>query len=143
MLKKQVIATGFQYEIGGVLLGYKWFRKFYVVACTFPRYGGDLQATKMTFILNGSEHTEEMERIQQQYIFPLKLIGVWHSHITEDNSFSLQDRESNRLLVRQIGEMLSIIVIQQKENEIGIIPYYVSEGNEEICLFGNKKSDFV
>ncbi len=75
--------------------------------------------------------------------FSLKPIGVCHSHITEDNSFSVQDRESNRVLVRQIGEMLSIIVIQQKENEIGIIPYYVSEGNEEICLFGNKKSDFV
>lgn len=131
-LRKHVYATGFRYETGGVLIGYRWCQKFYVVAFTFPRPFRNADATKMTFVLNGEEHTEEMERIKSKYILQPKLIGVWHSHTTEDDSFSLQDRMSNNLLVSQIGEMLSIIVMQRKRNGIQLIPYYISEENQEV-----------
>lgn len=139
MLQEHVISTGFQYETGGVLLGYKCLSTFYVVACTFPRRGRNVQASKMTFTLDGSEHTKEMERVRQQYIFKPGLIGIWHSHTTEDNSFSAQDMESNGLLVKQIGEMLSVIVIRRKDNSTEVIPYYISKGNREFRITANKK----
>lgn len=139
MLQEHVNSTGFQYETGGVLLGYKWLRTFYVVACTFPRRGRDVRASKMTFILDGPEHTEEMKKVRQRYIFKPRLIGIWHSHTTEDDSFSARDMESNGLLVKQIGEMLSVIVTREKGNGIKTITYYISKENQEFPIVANKK----
>lgn len=131
-LQKHVCAIDFQYETGGVLLGYKFLRMFYVTACTFPRYDGKVQATKMSFILDGEEHAQEMERIRKKHILAPKLIGIWHSHTMGDEAFSLQDKESNGLLVKQIGEMISVIAIQQNSDSIRLVPYYVSKDNKEL-----------
>lgn len=125
-------ATGFQYETGGVLLGYRFLWIFYIVGLTFPRYF--TRATRMSFILNGEEHAEDAEKIVGRFIPRLKLIGIWHSHITEDKSFSMQDRKTNELFTGQIGRMLSVIVTQCREsNGIRLIPYYIS-GNSGECL---------
>lgn len=130
-LQKYVYATDFQHETGGVLIGYNWLRIFYVVAFTFPQSFESVNATKMTFVLNGEEHTREMEKIRSKYFIPPKLIGVWHSHITEDVSFSLQDKMSNKLLVNQVGEIVSMIVIQWKGNSIRVVPYCISRNNSQ------------
>lgn len=131
-LLSHMCTTGFRYETGGVLLGYKFMQIFYIAGITFPRRSES--ATRTTFLLNGEEHSEDAGKIMEKFIPHLQLIGVWHSHTTEDNSFSLQDRETNKLLAGQIGKMLSVIVTQQKTNNIRLIPYYISEnGKEALC----------
>lgn len=130
-----VRTTGFQYETGGVLLGYRIFWIFYITGITFPRHSE--RATRTTFILNGKEHTEDAEKIMESFIPHLQLIGIWHSHTTEDNSFSLQDIETNKLLAGQIGRMLSVIVTRQRESDdIRLAPYYISGNNREfLCKY--------
>lgn len=124
-LRSHIRDTGFQYETGGVLLGYRFLWIFYIAGFTFPQHFTG--ATRTSFILDGEEHAEDAEKIMKRFIPHLRLIGIWHSHTTEDNSFSLQDRETNKLFTGQIGRMLSVIVIQQRElNDIRLIPYYIS-----------------
>ena len=134
-LMNHVCATDFQYETGGVLLGYRFLRMFYIIGITFPRHPES--ATKTTFILNGEEHTEDARKIMGSFIPNLRLIGIWHSHTTKDDSFSLQDRETNSLFAEEIGRMLSVIVIQEPDTDnIQLIPYYISEkGKEFLCKY--------
>ncbi|MBD5479736.1 MAG: hypothetical protein HDR14_10690 [Lachnospiraceae bacterium] len=123
-LLKHIYDTDFQYETGGILLGYSCLQIFYVTAFTFPRHSKN--ATKMTFILNGEEHMEEMEKVRKKFRFPPKLIGVWHSHTTDDSSLSFQDKESNEVLVSQFGEILSFIITQKGVDGIQLTAYYIS-----------------
>lgn len=134
-LMNHVHSTGFQYETGGMLLGYRFLWIFYVIGITFPRHSE--KATRATFILNGEEHTEDAEKIMERFVPHLQLIGIWHSHTTEDNSFSLQDKETNKILVEQIGRMLSIIVTQRRgSNVIRLDPYYISANSREfLCKY--------
>ena len=130
-LLNHVHATGFQYETGGVLLGYRFLWIFYIIGITFPQHFET--ATRTTFVLNGEEHSEDAEKIMARFIPHLQLIGIWHSHTTEDNTFSVQDRLTNKYLVGQIGGMLSVIVTQQRKvNDIRLTPYYISETSKEL-----------
>lgn len=124
-LLNHVFATNFQYETGGILLGYSFLKIFYVTAFTFPCHFQN--ATKTTFILNGKEHMEEMERVRKGFRFRPKLIGVWHSHTTDDTFLSLQDQESNNVLVNQFGKILSLIITQKAVDGIQLTAYYISE----------------
>lgn len=129
-LMNHVCSTDFQYETGGVLLGYRFLRIFYIIGITFPRHFEG--ATRTTFILNGEEHAEDAKKIVGRFMPNLQLIGIWHSHTTKDDSFSLQDREANKLFAGEIGRMLSVIVIQKSDTDnIRLIPYYISEKGEE------------
>lgn len=129
-LRKYVCNTDFQYETGGILLGYRLLWRFYVVDYTFPHCIKNKR--RMTFILNGEEHMKEMERIKKKYFIRPELIGVWHSHTTEDNYLSMQDRESNKLLVRKFEGLLSVIVTQQEVDEIQLTSYYISRKGEKL-----------
>ena len=130
-LLNHVHANGFQYETGGVLLGYRFLWIFYIIGITFPRHFES--ATRTTFILNGEEHSEDAEKIMARFIPHLQLIGIWHSHTTPDNTFSLQDKETNKYLAGQIGRLISVIVTQQsKQNDIRLIPYYISKNSKEL-----------
>lgn len=135
-LLNHVYDIGFQYETGGVLLGYKCLWSFYIIALTFPRCRKN--ATKMSYVLNGEEHMEDMESIIESFFFNPKVIGVWHSHTTEDSSLSLQDRESNMLFLSQFGEMLSVIITGKKEKkDIRLTSYYISKDNRAyMCKVG-------
>lgn len=128
-------ATGFQYETGGVLLGYRFLWVFYIIGITFPRYSE--RATRTTFTLNGEEHTEDAEKIMERFIPHLQLVGIWHSHTIEDNSFSLQDRDTNKVLAEKIGRMLSVIITPYEEsNGIRLVPYYISKNSiESLCKY--------
>lgn len=131
-LLNHVYATDFQYETGGILLGYSFFQIFYVTIFTFPRHSTN--ATKMTFVLNGEEHMEEMERVRKGFGFHPKLIGVWHSHTTDDISLSFQDKESNEVLVSRFGKILSLIITQKAVDEIRLTAYYISgKGTIHLC----------
>lgn len=131
-LLAHVRKTDFQYETGGILLGYKCLRIFYVVAFTFSHHSEN--TAKMTFILDGVEHTQKMKRIRKKFLFRPQFLGVWHSHTTEDDSFSLQDRKSHRVLVSQFGEIISAIVTRKKEqNKIQIAAYYILKSNRMLA----------
>lgn len=131
-LLNHVYTTDFQYETGGILLGYSCLQIFYVTAFTFPSHFKN--ATKMTFVLDGEEHMEKMERVRHGFLFPPKLIGVWHSHTTDDISLSFQDKESNEVLVSQFGKILSLIITQKVADGIRLTAYYISEkGTIHLC----------
>lgn len=132
-------ATGFQYETGGVLLGYKFLWMFYIKGATFPRQIDG--ATRTSFILNGKEHTEDAKKIMEKFVPHLKLLGIWHSHTTEDYMFSVQDRKANRLFIEQIGAGLSVIISWQGEKDtIRLTPYYISRNDRELfCKYTIRK----
>lgn len=71
-LLDHVCATDFQYETGGVMLGYKCLGVFYVIAFTFPQ--NCEKATRTCFVLNGKEQTEDMRRIAGSFFFPPRLM---------------------------------------------------------------------
>lgn len=123
-IRNHVYNTGFQYETGGILLGYRIFGIFYIRAATFSRCSE--KTTRMTFILDGEEHTRQMEMLRKGFWSPLDMVGVWHSHTTNDTTLSAQDMESNKLLSNSFGEIVSIIVTQRGADDIWITPYYVS-----------------
>lgn len=129
-LLRHVCCVNFQYETGGIVLGYKCLRMFYIVAFTFPQTHKN--ADRMRFTLNGKEHMREIEKIEKKFVFQPQFLGVWHSHTTEDISFSLQDQKSNELLANQFGEIISIIVIQKKKAfDIKLSPYYITRNRQE------------
>lgn len=128
---KYVHKTDFQYETGGTLIGYQCLGIFYVAAFTFQSHSG--KATKMTFILDGEKHSKTLKRIRRNFIIPPRFLGVWHSHTTEDSSFSLQDRTSNEILVGQLGRIISAIVIRGNERErVQLLPFYILKNNREL-----------
>lgn len=124
-LRKHTYATGFQYETGGVLLGYKCLRMIFITDFTVPRHLNCMG--EMTFILDGKEHTREMERIRKRYLFPPGLVGVWHSHTTQDRTLSFQDGKANKMLANRFGDMISMIVTTKGANDIQMTLYYVSK----------------
>lgn len=128
---KYVHKTGFQYETGGTLIGYRGLGMFYVIAFTFQPCSDN--ASKMTFVLDGAKHTRELNKIRKRFVIHPQIIGVWHSHTTEDRSFSLQDRKSNQLLVKQFGRIISAIVIWKNERkQIQFLPFYILKNNREL-----------
>lgn len=127
-LLNHVHKTGFRYETGGLLLGYKVFRMFFVAAVTSQKFSKNMK--RMTFILNGKEHTEKMQRIRKSVKIQPQLIGIWHSHTTDDDSLSLQDRKSNQLLAKQFGKIISVIITQKKEQVgVRVASYHISHNN--------------
>lgn len=131
--------TGFQYETGGVLLGYKFLWIFYIMGITFPRQIDG--ATRTSFILNGEEHAEDAKKIMEKFVPYLKLLGIWHSHTTKDYTFSVQDRMTNRLFVEQIGSGLSVIISWQgRKDNIQWFPYFISKNDREfLCKYTMRK----
>lgn len=130
-LLRHVCYINFQYETGGIVLGYKCLGMFYIVAFTFPQTHRNADRTR--FKLNGKEHMKEIEKIEKKFVFQPQFLGVWHSHTTEDISFSLQDQKSNELLVNQFEEIISIIVIQKKKAaDIKLIPYFIARNRKEL-----------
>lgn len=131
-IQRHIYHTNFQYETGGLLLGHKFLRTYYVIACTFPNCCRNVQATKMTFVLDGREHTEKMNQIQNKCVIPLRLLGVWHSHTTQDDLLSAQDKKSSRALAKKNGQVISMIITKQKQGTIKITSYCILKGNREV-----------
>lgn len=68
----------------------------------------------------------------------MKLTGVWHSHTTDNNNLSLQDKESNEVLVSQFEEILSLIITKRATDEILLTAYYISKkGTNHLCKCKN------
>ena len=121
------------FEVGGILLGYKKFKRYSVVAVTSPTETAE--KSKVSFILDGDQHTALAFEIMRTFRRKPSIIGVWHSHICEGATFSEQDRQSNMQLATSFHGVLSMIaVLAISLQDLRITAYYISpKGKESLC----------
>lgn len=118
-----------KYEVGGVLLGYRVGKMFFVMEVTACEEKQDNNLT--TFYLDGEKHTAMAKSIAKRYWISPRLLGVWHSHIINDQTFSVQDSESNKKLAVLMNGILSVLVIKNA-CEHKMISYFISATGEEM-----------
>lgn len=119
-----------QYEAGGVLIGYREKRSFFIKAVTTTE--NLCKEAKTSFVLDGEYHTQKAKQIIDAANAPMSVLGVWHSHICDTARFSVQDRISNRRLAVALGGALSILVAQSAETEeTEIKGCYITENGRE------------
>lgn len=118
-----------EYEVGGVLLGYKLWRIHYVIAVTVSNKSPQKSAT--SFFLDGKKHTALAAEEANKCCYPPVLLGVWHSHPNGMNTFSEQDRLSNKRLAQTFNGALSILVTADAA-ELCLKSYYISVDGAEI-----------
>ncbi len=136
-----MIRAGKSYESGGVLIGYKVFDTYYIVDATTP----DLtkNSSMVSFVLDGPEHTRKATRIISKYLVKPEVLGVWHSHICDFDNFSEQDRQSNTILARALGEALSMIVtLQTDKHKVKMTTFLVTkDGRHFLCNNQSRKDE--
>lgn len=125
--------TKFQYEVGGILLGYQILQRCYVVAVTFPTETGE--KSKVSFVLDGEQHTAHISEIMQKFCYAPSVLGVWHSHICDIPVFSEQDRDSNKqLAVALDGTLSTIATLSMPMQQLNLTTYFVTaKGKEYLC----------
>lgn len=120
------------FEIGGVLVGYRFWKFNFVVAATVSDAGEN--GSKVFFLLDGVEHTEKVNEIAESgFIWPPSVLGIWHSHICDGHNFSQQDKISNRVFAKTFGGALSMLVTQQAQTVLFSISYISDAGVEKDC----------
>lgn len=131
-IREQV--TGSQYETGGLLLGHKGLRRFFIVAVTAPC--GIPNPDSTAFVLDGSQHTRMALQLSQQFRHRPSIVGVWHSHICDGAIFSAQDRLSNRQLAQHLDGAVSILVAPTELGQAPVpVSYFISaRGWECACM---------
>ena len=121
-----------QFEVGGVLLGYKFLNRFYVSSATAQL--GIEDKSNVSFTLDGEWNMSRIAEINQSRTRKLSVLGVWHSHICDEDKFSYQDRQSNLELARLYGSIISAITIQPSPHRVSLTAYLVSpKGKESLC----------
>jgi len=100
-------AAGNETEIGGILLGHRLGRRYFVTAITMdvPMES----ANRRQFLLDGPKHTKEAQDIVSQFVICPEVLGIWHSHICDDDRFSEQDRAAHSILTLEFGSILSFV----------------------------------
>ncbi len=131
-IKSSLIATENACETGGILLGYRIFNTHIIVAITTADKAK--KKDKTSFVLDGYEHTEKVEQIISNYKVKPKVLGVWHSHICDTNTFSKQDRISNFKLAKIFNGVLSMIVTSYEEKFL-LTTFFVTQNSEEYLCF--------
>ena len=118
------------FEVGGILLGYRFLNRFYVSSAT-AQLGIDDNSI-VSFTLNGEWNMSRIAEINQCRKRKLSVLGVWHSHICDEDKFSMQDYRSNLELARLYGRIISAIMIKSSSsNLVSITAYLVSQNGEE------------
>ena len=117
-----------EYEVGGVLIGYRLVNLFFVIGVTLSK--NKANASKTTFVLDGELHTDKAVKIIEKYRIHPQVIGSWHSHILDDGNLSEQDRASNRLMASLLNGTLCTIVTMH--DKIRFNTYYITKKN---CVF--------
>lgn len=107
-----------KYEVGGILLGScrLCFWRVKAITCAVPD-----SKSNYKFTLDSNEHKVQIKLLEKRGVYPL---GIWHSHISDMNEFSSQDKIANEQMVRLNGKILSVIV-NQNSGDIKISPYLV------------------
>ena len=120
------------YEVGGVLIGYKIGRVYLVVAATFSTK--DKNSSRASFVLDGAEHTGKIDEIVSGYMCSPSVLGIWHSHICDGHNFSEQDKASHKILVKLLGGTLSMLVTKPAESILLSVSHISMVGIEEDCI---------
>lgn len=111
------------YETGGILIGYKLCNTFFVVTSTSQEESE--ARSKVTFTLNGNEHTQKASQIISQFKFKPLVLGVWHSHICDGACFSELDRISNKSFAEFFNGALSMLAVMQ-DDKISLTTHFIS-----------------
>lgn len=129
-LNKDVLEAGKEYELGGLLLGYRFLCLHYVIAATTS---DETDAkTNISFVLDGEKHRMYATEIMKKFRFQPDILGVWHSHTLEINRFSEQDKESNKQLARAIGNCVSMLItLNARTKDINLSACYLTANMKE------------
>lgn len=132
-IKNSIKKAENKYEVGGVLLGHRIINLYFVVAVTVPTRCDT--RSMVSFVLDGKEHTEHVQRIIQNFRIKPSVLGVWHSHICDIAAFSEQDRQSNRRLAAVLGGTLSMIVsMPEPDKRLNLVSCHITaKGKEHYC----------
>lgn len=140
-IKHSVAETGNQYEVGGILLGHKMRSLYFVVATTVPTEV--VARSIVSFVLDGSKHTEHALKIMRHFQHEPLVLGAWHSHICDAAIFSEQDRQSNKQLAASLNGTLSMIATMPIQ-KLNLVTYFIATSGKEyrcqtIVDLNNKK----
>ena len=128
-LKKAIEAAGNHYEIGGVLLGNRDKTDFHVVAVTSPKNSEN--STGFSFVLDGRSETRRVQRLQSELRTKVDVLGVWHSHVDGNRSFSQQDRASNLIAAKRFDGAISVLVVCDSGDVISFVGNYIDPVGKE------------
>lgn len=79
-------------ETGGILLGYYNNYNWEILETIFP--GPNAIHRSAEFLYDNEYVDYEINSISLIYEIPLKILGIWHTHVT-DSPFSLMDEKTN------------------------------------------------
>lgn len=129
-IKSNLLKVANENEMGGILIGYKLLFARIVVDVTVA--SSVEENKKFSFVLNGSFHEKQMDKIVCKYWLPPSVIGLWHSHVNGIRTFSFQDIESNDIMAKNFGSIISAIAtINLQNNQFDISTYFVQQNMDE------------
>lgn len=122
------------YEVGGVLLGHRHLRTYFIIDATIP-VSQELKSS-VSFELDGTKETQLANRLISMYRRKLTLVGIWHSHVGGMDTFSSQDKQSNKKFTEIVGGAISAIAIPTSDARLDeLVSYYISpKGKEALCF---------
>lgn len=124
-IKEHVIKTQELYETGGLLLGYKAGKLYFIVAATFPSKVQN--PSRGSFILDGDFHGRYAQTLMERFWYPPSILGIWHSHIDGIDTFSYQDHLSNKKIAASLNGTLSMLVTLSKTTkELNLKTSYIT-----------------
>lgn len=122
------------YEVGGVLLGHRHLRTYFIIDATIP-FSQKLKSN-VSFELDGVKETQLADRLISMYRKKPSLVGIWHSHVGGMETFSSQDKQSNQKFAEIVGATISAIAIPTSDARLDeLVSYYISpKGKETLCF---------
>lgn len=131
-IKYYLINAKNDYEIGGILVGYKIGQLYWIIAVTAPNKIVD--KSRISFVLEGKQHTKQVLKIMQKFRwYKPFILGVWHSHICDDVVFSEQDRLSNQEFAKFLNGTLSMITILSVSSlKLKLNTYFITGKGDEL-----------
>jgi len=122
------------YEVGGVLLGHRHLRTYFIIDATIPF--SQKVKSNISFELDGVKETQLANRLISMYRKKPSLVGIWHSHVGRMDTFSSQDKHSNQKFAEIVGGAISAIAIPTSDARLDeLVSYYISpKGKEALCF---------
>ncbi len=129
-IKFNLLKATNQNEIGGILIGYKLLFVCIIVDVTVA--SSVEENKRFSFVLDGSFHALQMNKIIREYQLQPSVIGLWHSHVNGIQTFSFQDIESNNIMAKEFGSIVSAIAtINLQKNQFEVLTYFVRQNMVE------------
>ena len=111
-----IFETGNQYEVGGVLLGHRQLRTYFLTDATIP--DNQRQKSNHSFELDGAREMHKINELYRAHPSKPMVIGVWHSHVGGVETFSQQDQISNKRFASVAGGIISAIAIPASSKQL-------------------------